>query len=79
MVGFLVHNIDSLLLAVADSCSMLDDVDKHSVIQTFAYKLEERYAISRDQLRMPKVYVSSSMAKPPWKAAFTGLEGSSIL
>jgi hypothetical protein len=52
MVGFLVHNIDSLLLAVADSCTMLDDVERHSVIQTFAYRLEERYGISRDQLRI---------------------------
>ena len=63
MVGFLVRNIDALLLAVVDSCSMLNDVDKHSVIQTFAYRLEERYGISRDELRISMRKIGFTLAE----------------
>lgn len=52
MSGFLVHNVESMLLAVVESCFTLNDREKHEVIQTFAYKLEERFGISRDQLRV---------------------------
>lgn len=51
MSGFLVRNIDSLIQTVIESCFMLDETSKHKVIQTFVYKLEEHYGVSRDQLR----------------------------
>jgi hypothetical protein len=46
-----INTLDELFLLVVESVDILDELAQYEVIQSFAYRLEELYGITRPELR----------------------------